>query len=61
MWYGAALHTYTRAPSVSAGMHRSHIDISTHYFNDHSDELRACTIVIFIQVLALFHRAQVLT
>ncbi len=25
-------HTYTRAPSVSAGMHRSHIDISTHYF-----------------------------
>ncbi len=51
----------TRAPSVSAGMHRSHIDIFTHYFTMHPDEPRACTIIIFIQVLALFHRAQVLT
>ncbi len=54
-------HTYTRAPSVSAGMHASIAYRYLHTLLHHSDEPRACTIIIFIQVLALFHRAQVLT
>ncbi len=41
-------------------MHRSHIDFLTQ-FTIYSDEPSACTSIISIQVLALSHRAQVLT
>ncbi len=47
-------HTYTRAPSVSADMHRSHIDISTHYFTIRTSRALAQLRFSFIRCLRFF-------
>ncbi len=60
------LHTHDQIAHVHAHtIHQCrHAAIAHRFLHTllhHSDELSACTIIIFIQVLALFHRAQVST
>ncbi len=49
------------SPSSSTSMGTAPAAVVLHVTEHLKDEPRACTIIIFIQVLALLHRAQVLT